>query len=185
MALYDVNINSMWNLSLKLGVNVKVTTAKKPQHAHLNNVQLHYAISLTDIQIGLKYITAAVSLNDFVGAGFFARVLSIGCCSLLEAKKGLKSSNIKQYLKNPNTKDIAIDIENRLAKIEDIKTEHLGMLKVIRDKIGAHKDGGGFAQMERMKKVDINKVMLVSQKVFNAYYEIMPQIHSLEKALRG
>lgn len=184
MALYDSNINSMWNLSLKLGVNVKATS-KKPQHTHLNNVQLHHALSLTDIQIGLKYITAASALKDNIGGGYFARILCISCCSLLKAKKGLKISSMNQYLKNSKTKPIALEIQNMLLKIEYIKAQHLGMLENIRDKIGAHKDGGGFVQMERMNKVDMNRVADISQHIFNMYYEMSPKIHLLEKALRG
>lgn len=183
MSWYDSNINQLWQLIGQIEDNI-IITERKTLNRNLNNIMLHYCLSLVDIQIGLKYLTAAQSLEDTVGGTYFSRILSVSCCCLFESKKGMTEGNIKQYHNRLSTKNYAKEADAYLIGVSKLKNRYWMEMKEIRDKVAAHKDGTGFTQLERMKKIEISKVAKASQSIFNAHYLFMPIIIKLEKCLR-
>lgn len=185
MAKFDSIINTLWDSSMKAAANVKITKDKE-RHRILNSMQLHYFLSLTDLKVGIKYLTASSIIDDVIGMGYFARILTVSCCSLLDADKGgMTKENLPQYLKkSKQSQEIGGQILAQLDKVDLIEKEYGKELRLIRDKIAAHKDGSGYTQLERLKKMQLARIIEASEISFDTYLLLGQLIGRLEVGLR-
>jgi hypothetical protein len=167
---YDRITNSL-NRNIKgLKAHSKILITDELQYLHpVYEKAIYIAISLSDLNIGLKYIDISDHNSNEIEKIYFSRVVALTLFELVDSQKKVVSREVKDVIMEKIGNKGFCELKQCSKNMSEIKNNHHKKLKFIRNNLFGHREANGAKMAIGMLGVDEKEVYDIGREVFSVY----------------
>lgn len=180
---YDELISEINDSINILNIYPQKLSEEKNHKLHLIfDKMLYISLLINDIIIGLKYLDLSVNLNNNVESIYFSKIVALNAYEMLNESGRLTGNKlIKQIFSDINNEDFNSKFKDIKKELYKVKKDCQPKLKVIRNKIIAHKDSNPFDQINTMQKIEFKEIYKIGHNIFNIHLKLLRLFQNLLK----
>lgn len=170
---YD-RVTEVLNKNIK-GLKAHRRILEKDEHKYLYPAYekaMYIAISLSDLNIGLKYLDVSETLKNGYEANHFARSVALISYELINHQQKIVGQDVAALVFEKLGDDGLSKIKLYSKELKGITKEHHERLNFIRNNLVGHRTENGMEMANGMLNINHQEIYYIGKQIFGVYLKL-------------
>lgn len=134
---------------------------------------MYIAISLSDLNIGLKYLDISEALSNGYEANHFARSVALVSYELINHQNKITGQEVAALVLYKLGNEGLSEIKLYSKELKKVTKEHHGSLNYIRNNLIGHRTENGMEMAEGMLNINHKEIYFIGKQIFGIYFKLL------------
>lgn len=170
---YD-RVTEILNKNIR-GLKAHPKILDKEEHKYLYPAYekaMYIAISLSDLNIGLKYLDFSEALSNGYEANHFARNVALISYELINHQQKITGQEIAALISEKLGNEGLAEVKLYSKELKSVKKENHVKLNYIRNNLMGHRTESGMEMVKGMLNINHKEIYHIGKQVFGVYLKI-------------